>query len=99
MPTARLAAAGAATGSSAAAPALYVVGGASASMETQSTFWKFDVATKTWSLLETSHLVGRYDAAATLSTDGRRLVMYGGLRSAGEFLDDVVVLFVGDAGL
>jgi len=95
MPTARLAAAGAATGSS---TGLYVVGGASTSMETESTFWKLDVATKKWSLLETSELVGRYDAASTLSTDGRRLVMYGGLRG-GEFLDDVVVLFVGDSGL
>jgi N-acetylneuraminic acid mutarotase len=95
MPTARFAAAGAATGSS---TGLYVVGGASASMETEYTFWKLDLATKAWTLLETSELVGRYDAASTLSTDGGRLVIYGGLRG-GEFLDDVVVLFVGDAGL
>eukprot|EP00959_Pyramimonas_sp_CCMP1952_P317730 6649842-Pyramimonas_sp.AAC.1 len=83
-------------------PALYVVGGVGGEsmMEELPELWKFDIEAKEWTLLATHPLLARSDGAATLVGKGdfyKHVMLYGG-HAHGQFLDDLVTMFVGETG-
>lgn len=83
-------------------PAMYVIGGVGGDsmMEELPELWKFDLESKMWSLLATNPLLGRSDGAAALVTKGdfyKHIMLYGG-HANGEFLGDLVTMFVGETG-
>jgi len=80
--------------------ALYMVGGAGGDAMTEAVgqLWKFELASKTWTLMATDPaLLGRFDAAAAVVKNDAYLLMYGG-HAGGTFMGDAVWMFVGEAG-
>jgi len=83
-------------------PAMYVFGGVGGDsmMEELPELWKFDLQSKTWTLLATHPLLGRTDGAAALVSKGdfyKHVMLYGG-RANGKVLGDLVTMFVGETG-
>jgi len=84
-------------------PAMYVVGGVGgdSTMEELPELWKFDLESKIWTLLATHPLLGRTNGAAALVSKGdfyKHVMLYGG-HANGEFLGDLVTMFVGETGM